>query len=282
MVRLDTSDHPRYQGELRYIYPVVSRRAEGVSIGINLNPNDACNWRCVYCQVPNLQRGKGPAIDLARLEGELEAMLHDLLEGDFMETRVPEGSRRLNDVAFSGNGEPTSSPDFAEAVELVGRVLESRGLVGKLKLVLITNGSLMHKPTVQAALTRFAQLGGEVWFKLDGASDETLARFNHSARGFTAHLENLRTAAALAPTFVQTAVFRFDGDEPMAGEFELYCQHLAALIESHVPLRGVHLYSLARESHQPEATRLGRLTEDELDTLAEKLRALGLTVTANA
>jgi len=282
MARLDTTDHPRYQGELRYIYPVVSRRARGVSVGINLNPNDACNWRCLYCQVPDLQHGKGPAIDLDHLEGELDAMLHDLLEGDFMQTRVPEGSRRLNDIALSGNGEPTSSPDFSGAIAATGRVLEKHGLAGKLKLVLITNGSLMHKPEVTAALEHFAALGGEVWFKLDGATDATLALLNNSARGVTKQLANLRLAAAHAPTFVQTALFSLDGREPMEGEFELYRQHLAALLEDGVPLRGVHLYSLARESHQPEAPRLGRLSQADLEVFASELRKLGLVVTANA
>ncbi len=282
MARLDTSDHPRYQGELQYIYPVVSRRAQGVSVGVNLNPNDACNWRCVYCQVPGLISGKGPRIDLERLAGELESMLADLIEGDFMERRVPEGSRRLNDIAFSGNGEPTSSPNFAEAVEAVGAVLEARGLVGKLKQILITNGSLVHKPEVTAALARFAALGGQVWFKLDGASDATLERFNNYPRGFQKHLANLRIAAATAPTFVQTALFRFDGAEPMDGEFELYRQHLAALLEEGVRLAGVHLYSLARPSFQPEAPRLEQLSQAELETFAARLRELGLVVTANA
>jgi hypothetical protein len=47
---LTFSDHNRDVSHLRYIYPVVSRRAKGVSIGINLNINNACNWRCIYAQ----------------------------------------------------------------------------------------------------------------------------------------------------------------------------------------------------------------------------------------
>ena len=54
---LGTDDHSRDAAGLKYVYPVVSRRAEGVSVGINLNPNNACNWRCVYCQVPDLVLG---------------------------------------------------------------------------------------------------------------------------------------------------------------------------------------------------------------------------------
>ena len=85
---LTTTDHSRDSAGLRYVYPVVSRRAGGVSIGINLNPNNACNWRCIYCQVPELVRGTAPPIDLALLEQELSGFLHELQHGDFMQRRA--------------------------------------------------------------------------------------------------------------------------------------------------------------------------------------------------
>ena len=78
---LKVSDHDRDLAGLTYVYPVLSRRAGGVSIGINLNPNNACNWHCAYCQVPDLVRGRAPAIDLARLEAELRGFLADLIHG---------------------------------------------------------------------------------------------------------------------------------------------------------------------------------------------------------
>ena len=61
---LTIEDHRRDSAGMRYVYPVVSRRAGGVSVGINLNVNNACNWACVYCQVDNLTRGGPPPIDL--------------------------------------------------------------------------------------------------------------------------------------------------------------------------------------------------------------------------
>jgi wyosine [tRNA(Phe)-imidazoG37] synthetase (radical SAM superfamily) len=100
---------------LTYIYPVVSRRAGGVSIGINLNVNNACNWRCVYCQVPNLKRGTPDKIDLALLEQELRGFLNQLLHGDFMERYVAEGDRHLKDIAFSGI--PTSNHAGRKSLE---------------------------------------------------------------------------------------------------------------------------------------------------------------------
>ena len=89
--KLNIVNHDRGSAALRYVYPVVSRRAGGVSVGINLNPNNACNWRCIYCQVPDLTRGAAPPVDLALLESELRNFLDELLHGDFMQSRVPEG-----------------------------------------------------------------------------------------------------------------------------------------------------------------------------------------------
>jgi len=112
-------DHNRDVTGMTYIYPVVSRRAQGVSVGINLNVNNACNWRCIYCQVPNLTRGGPPAIDLAQLKQELNSMMQALLHGDFMQRYVAESDRRLMDIAFSGNGEPTTCKQFGEVLDIV-------------------------------------------------------------------------------------------------------------------------------------------------------------------
>src|SRR3989338_9353712 len=90
---LTITDHNRDVLGMKYIYPVISRRAGGVSVGINLNTNNACNWRCVYCQVPDLKRGGAPEVDLEKLAGELRGFLRELLQGDFMQQRVPEIGR---------------------------------------------------------------------------------------------------------------------------------------------------------------------------------------------
>ncbi|HSM97479.1 MAG TPA: radical SAM protein, partial [Gallionella sp.] len=132
---LSTANHDRDSAALRYVYPVVSRRAGGVSVGINLNTNNACNWRCIYCQVPDLTRGAAPAIDLSVLESELRDFLNELLHGDFMQSRVPEGTRRINDIALSGNGEPTSSAEFVRVIALIARVRREVALPETVKTV---------------------------------------------------------------------------------------------------------------------------------------------------
>ncbi len=280
--KLSVVNHDRDSAGMTYVYPVVSRRAGGVSVGVNLNPNNACNWRCVYCQVPELSFGKGPVIDLELLESELRRMLEDIVQGAFMQRAVPEGARRLNDVALSGNGEPTSSPQFAETVELIGRVLEDFELLRKIRIVLITNGSMMGKPTVQAAVRRLAELGGEVWFKLDSATAEGARRINTHAVPPDEHLAKLAAAAELCPTWVQTCVFAWNGEPPNDTETDAYVDAVAGLPERGVPLEGVLLYTLARPSLQPEAPELSPVPEAWMEAFAERLRARGVKVRVSA
>ncbi len=265
---LTTDDHRRDSAGLRYVYPVVSRRAGGVSIGINLNPNNACNWACVYCQVENLTRGGPPPIDLALLATELDGFLKQAIDGDFMQRQVPDGARRLMDVAFSGNGEPTSAAEFAAAVGVVGEVLERFGLSGQLPVRLITNGSLMHRPVVQDGVRRLAALGGEVWFKVDRALPAEVAEINGVPGDPARTAQALATCSALAPTWVQTCWFAFDGQVPSAASRQAYCDLLRPLAGA---LQGIHLYGLARPSQQPAAPRLSALPADELADFAAQL-----------
>lgn len=278
LMSLTTRNHDRAGAGMTYVYPVVSRRAGGVSLGVNLNPNNACNWRCIYCQVPDLKRGGPPPIDLAQLEDELRRMLEAIVHGDFMVSQVPEGMRRLNDVALSGNGEPTSAPEFPAVVELIGRVLADFGLQGSVKLVLITNGSLTDKPRVRAGLRAMAGLGGEVWFKFDRATRAGLSRVNDTESDPERHYQRLKIVAGLCPTWMQTCLFALDGESPSEAELDAWLALLARAVDEAVPLRGVLLYGLARPSLQAEADRLSALPEAWLRALARRVETLGLAV----
>lgn len=281
---LDVHEHSRDSAGMTYVYPVVSRRAGGVSLGINLNPNNACNWHCVYCQVPDLRRGGPPPIDLDRLRQELSALLDDIEHGDFLARRVPEDARRLVDLAFSGNGEPTSAAEFPDAVDVAAKLLADRGLLGRLPLRLITNGSLVERKTVREGVKRLAAAGGEVWFKLDAGRSVDMARINATRTDPERHLARLLVCADLAPTWVQSCFFAWDGAAPDEPQVEAY---LALLSRAAGRIRGVHLYGVARPSLQPGAGRISPLPVEWFEALACRLRLLetgkekGLTVTVS-
>ena len=273
---LTTRNHDRDSAGLNYVYPVLSRRAGGVSVGVNLNPNNACNWRCIYCQVPDLKRGGPPPIDLARLEAELGTLLTDIVSGDYLVRQVPEDMRRLNDVALSGNGEPTSAAEFPQVVDLIGRVLSDLNLAGRIKLVLITNGSLAHKAGVQAGIRAMALLNGEVWFKFDRATRAGMDLVNDTEADPERHFQRLKIVASLCPTWIQSCFFALDGLPPDAGEMAAYLAMLERCRREIPDLAGVLLYGLARPSLQPEAERLGGLPAGWLEDLGGRVEALGL------
>jgi wyosine [tRNA(Phe)-imidazoG37] synthetase (radical SAM superfamily) len=275
---LTVADHNRDVSGLTYIYPVVSRRAGGVSIGINLNINNACNWRCLYCQVPNLTRGTPPPINLELLEKELRDFLQYILHGDFMQRYVAEGDRKLQDIAFSGNGEPTSAKEFPEVLNIVEKLLNEFDLLNPanehpIKVRLITNGSLMDKQHVLASMRHLAKMNGEVWFKADAGTSEGAAKINDVNINIPSVIKRIKACADACPTFVQTCMVAIDGIAPTDAEVAAY---IALLSEVKQAIQGVHLYGLARPSMQAEAPRLTRLSPEWLEGVAEKIRAIGL------
>jgi wyosine [tRNA(Phe)-imidazoG37] synthetase (radical SAM superfamily) len=273
---LTTTDHSRDSAGLTYVYPVISRRSGGLSIGINLNPNNACNWRCIYCQVPDLIRGSSPKINLQQLQNELDEFLNDVINGDFYDRfEVAEDLRTIKDIAISGNGESTSAAEFDEIIKLIAQSINRFALQHRIKLVLITNGSLAHKEVVQSGLSTMSSINGEVWFKLDSATDTGLKIINNASISISRVKENLKVVSALCPTWLQTCVFKLDGVLPSRNECESYLKFLSCLKDENINVNGVLLYGLARPSMQIEAPRLSPVSEAWMNEFADEINQSG-------
>lgn len=290
-----TQYHPRSFGDFRYVYPVLSRRSGGMSIGVNLNPTGSCTFACVYCQVlaevpegqsKGLLHGVPPEcrpdwIDLDLLETELRDVVGLVLGerifqpgafpgiGDHFADTPPQ-QRRLNDIAFSGDGEPTLAPQFPAAVETVIRV-RRECCPASVKTILITNATRLHLPNVSKSVRRIMQENGEVWAKLDAGTDELFRRISRSRVELSRVLENITQTAREFPVVVQTCVFRWDG-APSFDENQLaaYADRLIAVKDAGGRLSRVQLYTVAR--HTPEAT-VEPLDNEEIDRLAGRLRS---------
>ena len=275
---LSIHDHSRELSGLKYIYSVISRRAGGLSIGINLNVNNACNWQCIYCEIPNLTRGSPPPIELNVLENELRLFLHDIIHGDYMERNVAIEDRHLKDIAFSGNGEPTSAAEFPQVILIVKKILQEFDLLHKIKIRLITNGSLMHEASVLKSIEMLEEINGEVWFKVDAATEETIKTVNQINLKPNQILERLLNTANICPTFVQTCIFMINGKSPDDKDIDAYIE---LINKAKKIIKGVHLYGLARPSLQPRAGDLGRISEDELKNIAKKLIGLNIPTTVS-
>jgi hypothetical protein len=135
---------------------------------------------------------------------------------------------------------------------------------------------------VQHGLELLSRLGGVVWFKLDAGTDEGIQRTNSVTTRLERHLGRLSTAARLCPTWVQSCWFRRDGVDPDPTEVDGFVDAMRRTLERGVPVRGVHLYTLARPSLQPEASRLAAVNLEWLVALRNRLQSLGLQATTSA
>jgi wyosine [tRNA(Phe)-imidazoG37] synthetase (radical SAM superfamily) len=279
--QLTAADHSRDSAGLTYIYPVLSRRAGGLSIGVNFNTNNACNWQCIYCQVPNLTIGAAPELDFGLLESELRGFLEQVRSGEFYRRfRVPEAQRVIKDIALSGNGEPTSVPRFAEAVELIGNIAAETGLFPESRYVLITNGSLVHQPKVQEGLRVLSKFGGEVWFKLDSATPAGRRLINKAGQSLDASLNNLILAAGCCRTKVQICLLDIDR-QGFAEQERTALLDALKTVRQNSAVHEILLYTLARPSLQSDAARLGQMPEPVMQAFAEELCALGFAVSVS-
>ncbi len=267
-----TRFHPSYFQDFRYVYPVVSRRANGVSIGVNLSPSKRCNFRCVYCQVDRSERRADAAVDVDVLRRELEAVAKTTVSGDLFRcerfTQAPESKRVLRDFAFSGDGEPTLAPEFGAAVDAMIDVRNALAL-DKVKLTLITNATTLAEPRVAAALDRLAANNGEIWAKLDGGDAERVKTIDRTAVPFERILQNIAFAAKRWNVKIQTAALSWNGAAPTDAEIERYCDRVKAIVDGGGNVGGVQLYTVARVPTEPRAVALD---DAKMDALAATIR----------
>ncbi len=146
---------PRNFLDNRFVYAVISQRARGLSIGVNLNPDKHCNFDCVYCEVNRDAPGGGREVDLPAMATELQSLLrlaydHKLRDLAWFRN-LPDELLELKEVALSGDGEPTLCPNFAEVVGEVAHI-RSQGKFPFFKIVLITNTTGLHLPEVRRGL----------------------------------------------------------------------------------------------------------------------------------
>jgi wyosine [tRNA(Phe)-imidazoG37] synthetase (radical SAM superfamily) len=265
-------DHSRDFPNHRYVYAVVSRRSKGVSIGVNLNPDKICNFDCVYCQVDRTTPGGDKDVELSVLRAELSAMTDLAVSGELFQHErfhsTPPHLRRFNDIAFSGDGEPTTCPQFFDAVRLAAEEKAARGL-DDVKLVLITNATQFHRPAVSDALDVIAANNGEVWAKLDAGTDEYYQRIERTTIPFSRVLANITEAAQARPLVIQAMFLRMDGEGPSPAEFAAFCDRLNEIQAAGGQIKLVQVYTVARVPAVPTVTAL---PDAEVDAIADLVR----------
>jgi wyosine [tRNA(Phe)-imidazoG37] synthetase (radical SAM superfamily) len=265
-------DHRRKFAENVHVYPVVSRRSKGVSIGVNLNPDKVCNFDCIYCQVDRTTPGGPRNVDLSLLLIELEDMLDRVSNGSLFEEErfrdTPAHLRRLNDVAFSGDGEPTTCPEFPEVVQAVAEVKQRRGL-DAVKLVLITNATQFHKPRVQEGLETLLANNGEIWAKLDAGTDEYYHTIERTTIPLQRVLENITSTAKMTPLVIQAMFLKLHGEPPSPAELEAFCERLDEIVRAGGRIKLVQVYTVAR---RPAEEYVSALDNAEVDAIVDLVK----------
>jgi wyosine [tRNA(Phe)-imidazoG37] synthetase (radical SAM superfamily) len=271
----------------RLVYPVISRRSGGLSLGINLFPRaKLCNFDCPYCEVfplpPALSAGGDPSSGRRDFAMEdLEAELEDFLGGAYPEHWA---DLSIRDLCISGNGEPSASPLLGPALELLARLRASHpGLLGQTKIVLITNSTGFLDEGVFSLLERCCRDEDlVVWAKLDAGSEGLFRLMSGLAPSAEPSLEDiaggLLAFAKRCHLVVQTMLCEVEGRSPTQGELEAYAALVSRLAAEGALIDELHLYTLARPSPGDRCAPLG---DSRLLHAAEFVRgATGLGVRA--
>jgi len=266
------SQHQRTYHDNKFVYPVLSRRSKGISIGINLNPDKICNFDCIYCQVDRREESETRFVGTDQLIQELDHMLQFVISGDIYQdakfTSVPEGLRRLNDIAFSGDGEPTTYRNFDQIVKAVAD-LKRKHQATKVKMVLISNASMFHRKSTQDALAIFDENQGEIWAKLDAGTEDYFKTIDRTKIRFSQVLENLALVAKQRPIVIQSLFMLVNQEPPDETEIDAYCQRLNEIVASGGQIKLVQVYTIARRTTEDYVSSL---SSEQVDQIAREVK----------
>ena len=255
----------------RFVYSVISPRARGLSIGVNMNPDKFCNFDCGYCEVDRAAPPRATSLDVDVMIAELESTLVLAQSGGLRERPgykdLPQELLQLRHVTLRGDGEPTMSPHFVLAVESILH-LRARGRLPFFKLVLITNATGLDRPEVEQGLRCFTPTD-EVWAKLDAGTQEHMNRVNKPDCSLDKIMANILRLARQRPIIIQSLFPSIDGAGPTPSEIEAYVQRLKELKAAGAQIELVQIYSATRPTPHSRCAHLPLRT---LSHIARRVR----------
>jgi len=255
----------------RFVYAVISARAHGLSLGVNMNPDRLCSFDCVYCEVDRRPEPRETKLDVEAMAAELHKTLAFVMAGKLRErpwySALSDELLTLRHVALSGDGEPTLAPNFAEAVESIVHI-RALGEFPFFKIVLITNATGLDRPQVQAGLKHFTK-SDEIWAKLDGGTQAFFNRVDRATVPLEKVLANILLLARQRPVIIQSLFPAVNGEEPAPAEIEEYAQRLKELKAAGADIPLVQIYSATRPMFHAEC---GHLPLKTLSHIAHTVR----------
>lgn len=257
---LTIDKHDRLSEFNQLVYPVVSRRSKGLSLGINMNPDKKCVFDCEYCQVDRTVASPITNPALEQVEKELVSWLDYLLKEDNQYKDY-----NLMDIAVAGDGEPTTEKILPEVLELMVRLKENYQLKN-CKLVLFTNGAGITKKALQDSLDLLFSNMGEVWFKLDAWDDESYQRINRSQIPYSTILKNLVEFSRQHPVVLQSCIFKETDQPANTDSFLPLLQRILDLEGKGAAFQKIQLYTVARK---PAESWILPLSNEEMNVISK-------------
>jgi histidinol dehydrogenase len=258
-----TNHREREKGVI--VYPVYSRRSAGLSVGLNLFPDKKnCSFDCPYCEV--FPFSSKAVFSLEQLEDDLQNAVSSAQKQNIL----------IKDICFSGNGEPTLSPAFPDALKLAENIRAETA--PSARLVVITNGAGLLQPRIFSLLKDAANNPAtDIWLKADAGTQDWYNKMNRCAVPYEKLIAAEKEFVSCAVVTIQTMLCAIDGEQPPEAEKlaweELVCE-LAANTEkgenSTGGIRKVQIYGKARSA--PEDPLASPLPEDYLEERASSLR----------
>lgn len=250
------------------IYGPIRSRRLGMSLGINLMPNDGkiCSFDCLYCEAGF--NAQGPGKDGVPSRETVKRQLKSKLE------EMKAAGQTLDVITFSGNGEPTLHPEFKKVVEDVMRLRTE--YFPEAKVSVLSNSTMAGKLQVADALL---MVDNNI-LKLDSAIPHTFIAINRPVspnclpEGVIADLKRFSGQCV-----VQTIMIRGEYD---GKHFDNTTdEELKALLKAYKQInpREVMLYSIDRKT---PADNLEKVSKEELERIAQRFRDAGITVQVNA
>jgi wyosine [tRNA(Phe)-imidazoG37] synthetase (radical SAM superfamily) len=210
--------------------------------------------------------------DLVVAEEELRDMLEMIRSGEIAQHEpfksVPRDLLRLNDIALSGDAEPTTLPNFAETISIMARVKPKDA-----KIVLITDAGGLDRSDVKRGLEIMDANNGEVWAKLDAGMEDYFKLINRTKIPFARILKNIAQTAKVRPIVIQSLFLKIRGEGPSTEEIGEYCRRLREIGN----IKLVQVYTIARKALTvvdgvPAWQFLSALSNEEVDAIAERVR----------
>ena len=245
--------------------PVRSRRL-GVSLGINLMPADGkiCTFDCIYCECGfNADfRTHTPRPTRQEVAEALERKLQEMQQAG-----------ELPDViTFAGNGEPTTHPEFADII--ADTIALRNRYCPQAKVSVLSNATRAHLPKVREALL---QVDNNI-LKLDTVDEDYIRRVDRPVGNYSVNAVVDTLCAYEGNLAVQTLFMKgMSGGQSVDNTGEEYVAPWLEALQRIRPEQ-VMIYTIDRET--PDAG-LQKASPEELDRIAERVKALGIAVSVS-